>query len=157
MGRKQFLKTTAFINPGSLIKSAKNTQKLVDKIERQLKREALSKAASPMRKAAAKNVHRESQALKKSLKIKITTYKGSELIIATIGPDRKAFTVHKGRKVRPRNYAHIEEFGSVKNPGGHPFMRPAFDSMKATSFKIYTQELKKGLPRVAKRIFRSAR
>lgn len=147
-------------NPRDLVKFQKNLEFLIGKVERTAKREALTKAARPMLKAAKSLAPVRDRHLQKSLKVKISTFQRDEMIIATIGPDRQyraTRTDEEGnpQRVRPVYYAHLLEFGTHRMPA-QPYMRPAFDSTKGVSLKIYAGEIKAAIKRVAKR-FRNQR
>lgn len=58
------------------------------------------------------------------------------------------------KKDAPGNawYWHFVEFGTSKNPGGSPFLAPAFDSKRQAAMDAFIDEMRKQLERNVKRI-----
>ena len=130
----------------------KTTEAVLDQIERRGMKDALMKAATPMVKKTRELATTQTGSLRKSIGKKGSTNRAKQSAEVKIGP-RKGFRF-KGRK--PSSYAHLVEFGHIqKTPGGtvtgfvppKPFMRPAFESEKTNSRKVYAQELSAAIHR----------
>lgn len=141
----------AKLKPSSLKFVSKNLNKLIDKVERQGKRDAIAKAGRPMLRAVKKGVSRRSGSLKKAMKGKVKTFKKGEMIMYIIGPDRRAKNLVNGKTVRAERYVVPEEFGTHQRSGSG-FMRKGFDSTKKESFNIYKRELSASIKRAGKRL-----
>lgn len=128
----------------------KNLGELVAKVERQGMREAARKAATPMLQAARAKAPVRTGTLKKSLAVKVKTFKRGKdsTVMAIIGPDRNVVS-EAGDK--PVKYAHLVELGT-QHSAAKPFLRPAFDETKDQSIKVYADSLKPAIERVARRV-----
>jgi HK97 gp10 family phage protein len=144
------MRITGKANFKSVQQLERNLKLTVEKIERQAKREATSKAATVILKEAKRNTPRRHGHLRKALKRKVSTYKNGEMIIVTIGPDRNYVVSEGTRMIKPVKYAHLVEFGSMHN-SPQPYIRPAFDSKKNEALTIYAREIGPAIKRVAKR------
>lgn len=145
----------ATLRKASLTKTRRNLNTLIEKVERQGKREALRKAARPMMRNVKARVGRDKGHLKKSIKMKVKTYKKDQLIIAYIGPDRRYRSQDEdGNEIRPVFYAVADEFGTVNRSANGGF-RQGFDMSKSQSKAIYTKEIKASIKRVGKRLQRN--
>lgn len=143
---------TGKVSRGSARQLERNLRSFKSKIDRSAKRSALQKAARPMLRAAKDKVPKRHGHLKKSLIIKVRTNKRSKDVIAYVGPKSSyKATSPSGRTIRPSHYAHLVEFGTSHSPA-QPFMRPAFDSAANDALQVYARELKKDIPRLAKRM-----
>lgn len=110
-----------------------------DSTRRKIMRPAIREAASKISKAAKSKVPVETGLLKKSIGVKVVTYK-SGTIYAAIGPrsgfkrkvQRTMPSTGKKREVlsNPTKYAHLVEFGTSRF-AKKPFMRPAMDSVNS--------------------------
>lgn len=99
---------------------------------------AIRKGLGVIRKNARKKVRRKTGSLSKSLKIGFTkkTFSGKVFV------DPK-FSVENGKKkIIPRNYAHLVEFGR-KNQKAYPFLRPAMEESRAEAFEAIAKEAEK--------------
>jgi HK97 gp10 family phage protein len=124
---------------------------MVKKVERQSIREAVTKAARPMRQAVKALAPKQSGLLRRSISIKIRTYKRSHMVMAVIGPNRETKGIYNGEERRPIKYAHLVEFGTA-DIAGRPYFRPAFDSTKKESLRIYKIEVGRSIHRIAARV-----
>lgn len=128
-------------------------------------RAAITKASRLVRQIAASKVPVKTGALKKSLGVKIKTYRDGRTI-GVIGPRtdvkgkppkyRKLYRVPGSKKKVLRNpsmYAHLVEFGT-KRSRPRPFMRPAYEAAKAQVASVVIRELKAG---IAKELARQVR
>lgn len=145
----------ATLRKASLGKTKRNLDILIEKVERQGKREALLKAGRPMVRNVKAKVGRDKGHLKKSIKQRIRTYKKDQLIILYIGPDRRYKTQdEEGNEIRPIYYAVPDEFGT-KNRAANGGFRQGFDMSKSLSLEIYKREIKASIKRAGRRLERN--
>ena len=118
------------------------------KIERQAKRQTLSRAATPIVKEAKRTASNRFGHLKKSIQSKVKTYKKGGQVIAIVGA-RKEYQVtdDMGKKIRPAKYFHLIEYGTKKIKA-NPFLRNAFEKTKSISLRIYETEIKNTINKV---------
>lgn len=110
-------------------------------VARKIVRRAQSKAATPILKSAKRGVRVETKALKKSLGRKTTTYKNAT-VVTLIGPRTGHKDGETGRV--PTRYAHLVE-------RRYPYLRPAYDSNKASAEATMASEIKAGIEAEAKK------
>lgn len=148
----QVLKAT--LRKASLSKTKRNLDTLIEKVERQGKREALLKAGRPMVRNVKARVGKKKGHFKKSIKQRVRTYKKDQLIILYIGPDRRYKSQDEdGNEIRPIYYAVPDEFGT-KNRSANGGMRQGFSMTKGLSLRIYKKEISASIKRVGKRLER---
>lgn len=122
-------------------------------------RQAVNAGATPILKAARKNVPRLTGTLKKALKKKVKAYPNGNAI-ALIGADRNVTAPSFGRtktgRIVPANYIHLVERGTSPhaqpnnkfNSGQHPgakasnFLASAVNAQKANASRIMEEKLK---------------
>jgi len=128
----------------------RNIKKLISEVQKQAMRDSVKKSATPMLQDARAKAPVRTGALKKSLAVKVKTYKrgSNATVMAIIGADRK-FVGAGGDK--PANYLHLVELGT-EHSAAHPFLRPAFDATKAESKRIYAASLGPAIQRIAARV-----
>lgn len=116
-------------------------KKITQKIERTANRKIVRKALRPMVKAARNNVNVRSGQLKRSLGVKVKTYKGKHLVQGMVGA-RRGFNIiaDDGTRIDPANYSHLLEFGT-KFMAPSPYLRPAFDSTADEVLQIYSDNI----------------
>lgn len=112
--------------------------------QRRIARPAIRQAAGEIRKLAKRYAPRETGLLKKSIKSKLVTKRGT--IIAVVGPARGMKDPDTKRD--PANYAHLVEFGT-QHSQAQPFLRPAFDG--TPSERIISRRMWAEIEKVAKR------
>lgn len=113
---------------------------LVDKIQKQILLRAVTRASTPIRKAAKATAPVRTGALKKSMSTKAKRGRNKNVAFAIIGPRKSFMEVHgtisrgpkKGnpRRVVPRYYAHLVERG---HRGPHPAGAKPFLTNAASS------------------------
>lgn len=138
----------------------KNLLELQEKIERELMRDSLRKAARPMLRQAKANAREfdETGTLRMSLGVKVKTFKRAGKIIIYAGPRTgKARQGPDGRKRDPIRYAHLIEFGTSRGVKATHFLERAFTARVGEAFGIYVTELRIGLPRIVRRVERRNR
>jgi len=133
----------------------KNLELLVEKVARNASRSAIRKAIRPMLKRAKDTIDIDTGTAKRSLKIKIKTYKRSGVILALVGADNKHVEFHNGKIRRPSKYIHLIELGKTAG-SGKAFLSSAHDTTKTKSLDIYKRNISKDIKRIAKRINKKA-
>ena len=151
---------------------------LPDKVFGKVVFQANRRAMIPVLKMARAKVAVNYGILKKSLGVKTKKYPRKGLIFTVVGP-RSGFKQTVGSEVKkkagrgeggkfvsrgtkkitrnidPRFYAHLVEGGHKVKGGGfvqaRPFIRPAFEAMKAGLMSRYKAELAAGIVREAKK------
>lgn len=114
------------------------------RIQRGGMRAALNKATTPMLRKARALAPKESGALKRSLKKKVSTNKRQDAVTVVIGADKKTTVVYQGKVRKPSRYLHLVEMGHGSVPP-QPFLRPAYESTRKETTAIYSAELKKAI------------
>jgi HK97 gp10 family phage protein len=141
----------ATLRKSSLVAYQKNLSTLIERVERQGKREALMKAQRVMIASVKKYTPKDKRNLTKAIRGRVRTYKKDKLIISFIGPDRNYKVSVKGRLVQPIMYSVPQEFGSVSFKGT-PFMRPGFTNGKNKAFEVYHKEIAASIKRAGARL-----
>ncbi len=120
------------------------------KLQKKHSRTALSKAARRLVRAAKTRIPKRTGALKKSLGVKLKTYKST--VLAVIGPRSGFKTEVDGKTHDPKRIAHLIEFGhgGPHAAEAHPFLRPAFDSTLKSNITLIADELRRALSQEAK-------
>ena len=104
--------------------------KLCDNLNNKAIRIAMNKAAATMKKAVVDTAPTQTQALKKSIRIRIKQYKSKGVWVAIVGPKSD----YKRKNRRPARYAHLMEKRTH-------FLSTAFSNTK----DVYLQTLEKAL------------
>lgn len=126
----------------------------------QIVKPAVNAALTPINKAAKRNVAVDMGLLKRSIGKVVKVYKRSGVIYGAVGartgsqfsaPDRQ-----QNRVRIPKNYAHLVELGTI-DKAARPFLRPALDANRTTSFGIVKQKTIQGIERQAAREARRRR
>lgn len=139
--------------------------------QRRIVRPAVAAAGTPVLQAARQRAPVESGQLRRSLGKRVKLLRKSGIVVAIVGPRRKAFRKQLWRQsrwskdaqwVNPTNYAHLVEFGTlphaigvgrrlVKHPGARarPFLRPALAATRGTVLAILTTKIGQGLEKLA--------
>lgn len=122
---------------------------LPEKVQRKVTRRAVTKAATPIVKAARTKAPRDSGALAKAINKKIKTYTGTQTVVAIIGPDTKTQVQYKGKTRRPAYYAHLAHDGHITATGehvpGNPFLRNAAEEQKPAALQTLKTEMGAGI------------
>lgn len=141
-------------------------------LRNQILRKAINAASKVVLDAARKLVPVETGMLKKSLAVRIQTYRSTGTVVGVIGPrtgykktrQGKVLTSF-GRKIKstgrnPSKYAHLIEFGhNIARPKGklvgyaraRAFLRPAFDQNKAAIEKLLTERVAEEIEKAARK------
>lgn len=128
----------------------KRMAKLLDSIPSKMKRKELrkvmSKASTPILKRARALVPVRSGLLKKSLGKKVKTYK-SGTVAVIIGARRQYVGIVNNKKHVPANIAHLVEggHGGPRPAKPHPFLFPAYNSLKQQTLATMKVEFTKAL------------
>lgn len=120
-----------------------NLNALAPKIKKKIMKPAMRKGAAVIAKRAKRKVKKRSGMLQKSIKAKATKNGNGRVYV-----DMKVAGEYKGKRVVPKNYAHLVEFGT-SNSAAHPFMRPALAEGKNEAFQAATAEAKKKFGKLA--------
>lgn len=96
------------------------------KVARRVMRKSLNAGAREIVKDARSRVVRRTGQLRKSLGVKVKTYKSGTLA-AIVGPRTGFKATIDGKPVNPTNYSHLVEFGT-EHSAARPFLGPAFTS-----------------------------
>ena len=122
-------------------------------------RKAVNAAARPMLQQARQTVPVDTGWLKKSLAVRIQTYRNTGAVVAVIGPrsgfqknrktgkrSRTAFGDKLAAKTnrRPTYYAHLVELGTIKT-AARPFLGASFEAQKATALELMRQYIEAGV------------
>lgn len=127
--------------------------KLRNKIGRKAVRQAIKPLAARIKAAAPV----ESGVLKKGIVIK-TKKRGGTITASVVASDKhwkpeppksKSASKRAKKNTKPLFYAGFYEFGTQHQPA-RPFMRPAFDSSKASMLSNVSRELNQGIQQAAK-------
>lgn len=90
--------------------------------------------------------------LHRSINTRIKKYREDGTVYAAIGPRYDVVgTTPDGKRIRPANYAHLVEFGTV-NTRAKPFLRPAIDQNRSAVFSAITKKARTGLAREIKKL-----
>jgi HK97 gp10 family phage protein len=137
-------------------------------------RAAANKAARPLLKAARSLVSVEDGWLKKSLGMRIKSYRHSGTVVAMVGPRSgpskkkkkgprrsrrlkflrsvfrlavRLFAAKAAKVKKPTHYAHLVEFGhGGPSPApAHPFLRPAWDAHHNNAAATIAAEIEAGI------------
>lgn len=135
-------------------------------------RKAVNAASRLVLDAARALVPKDTGMLRKSLGVRIQTYRGSGKVVAVIGP-RTGYTRTRsgtqqtalGRKIKetgrnPSKYAHLVEYGHALVRGGKvagsvpakPFLRPAFETNKGQLAETMSRLIAQEIEKIAKRM-----
>ncbi len=134
----------------------KSLRELEKKVARSGNRKAVNRSTNPMLKASRAKAPVRSGLLRKSLGKRVRTYVGSGTVVGLVGPRSKFEGTFDGKKVKPVNYAKFVEFGNSRM-AARPFLRPAFDSSKSESQKVYEANIGRFIDIEAKRLGRRFR
>ena len=138
--------------------TGKGVLRILDGLDKQVRKKIMGKAAfaamTPVLKSAKARVTRNSDRtgmLAKSLIRKKKDYGDGAIVWVGIGPDKNVVADFPGiGRVRPSNYAHLIEFGTVTQRA-QPFLRPALDANFNTIQRILATDTRKGLAAYRKR------
>jgi HK97 gp10 family phage protein len=131
-------------------------------------RDAFKPVARGIKDSAKQRVRVDTGWLRKSLDVRIQTYRNSGITVAVIGP-RTGFQKDKktGKKVlttygkkmvasiarRPTQYAHLVELGHATSGGGkvqaYPFLEPAWKANEQWALNMLKQRILAGLEAAA--------
>lgn len=120
-------------------------------LERNVRRSS-RKAMKPVLEGAKRRVRVDDGDLRDSLAISVRRKKDGNLS-ARVGPDTRTVVrmdEGKARKKRPKNYAHLVEFGT-EHSAPRSFLRSTWDQEAERAVRIFGEEMAKGLERAAKR------
>lgn len=123
-------------------------QRLPERVQRKVLRQAVSAALTPVVKVAKRSVPVDTKTLKKSIGKKIKTYKNDGVVWGAVGvrkDEEKFVTVIDGKRRNPRLYAHLVE-------GRTGFMRRTFDTTRSKMLSIMKKKLGSGIEREAKKL-----
>ena len=120
-----------------------NLNALAPKIKKKIMKPAMRKGAAAIAKRAKRKVKKRSGMLQKSIKAKATKNGNGQVYV-----DMKAAGEYKGKRVVPKNYAHLVEFGT-RTSAAHPFMRSALAEGKNEAFQATTAEAQKQFGKLA--------
>lgn len=109
------------------------------KLAKKVLRSAIRKGLKPMLAAAKSNAPVDSGTLRNSLRIKAGKRRKNTISLEIVNGTQE-FTGES-------YYGSILEYGSRKMPGGHPYLRPAFDSTHEETARIIAEEIRNGLER----------
>ena len=85
--------------------------------------------------------------LHESINVRVKNYRADGIVFAAVGARRDVVgTTPEGKRIRPANYAHLVEFGTVTTRA-KPFLRPALDSSRAAVFSKMSERARVGLAR----------
>lgn len=135
-------------------KALKRTfERMGERVQRKLLRQAVSAAATPVNKAAKQNAAKESGLLKKSLGRKLVTNKRRQSVTAIIGPRRNVVGEYKGKPRKPSRYSHMVEKGFIDRSGKfvppQPFLAPGMASTQRQAVGIMRDKLAAGVVKEA--------
>lgn len=119
-----------------------NLRAVAPGVKRAVMRPALRKGAAVVAKAAKKKAPKRFGYLRKSIKY-AAAKSGANARVYVDGKsyeEQRAYT--RTGTVRPANYAHLVEFGTVSAPA-KPFMRPALAQSRPEAMSALTAEAKK--------------
>lgn len=113
------------------------------RISKNVIRRAMYAGAVVIRDDARTRAPVETGALRSSIVAKASTTKEGE-IYGSVGVDRKTFSRGKRKGRKPRRYAHLVEFGTVKSKA-QPFLRPAMDTNIDRVLDVIAEAMRKGI------------
>lgn len=129
----------------------KQLKLLAQGLQNKAQRIAMSKAASPIKQLVVSNAPSDTGALKKSMRIKIKSYKNNTKWVCVIGP--KSDYVKKGKKgkpsKKPSTYNQLVNKGT-KNFTGRHHMDKASDAAGRIFIDRYIQSLREIVPTLMK-------
>lgn len=111
-----------------------NLNAIPEKMKKKIMKPAMKKGASVIAKRAKKKVKRRSGMLQRAIRYDATKEGDGIAYVST-----KLEGTYKGKRVKPRRYAHLVEKGT-KRSAAHPFMRPALNEGRAEAFNVVTAE-----------------
>lgn len=132
---------------------------LPERMQNNVMSSAVRGGAAVIRKAARLNLVSRGAIrtglLHQSINVRIKNYRRDGVVYAAIGPRYDVVgTTPKGKRIRPANYAHLVEFGTV-SANAKPFLRPAIDQNREAVFSGITQRARRGLAREIKKLRRA--
>ena len=153
----------------------KAIDQLTGSAQRRIARPAIRAAASIVNKAAKSNLPRRgwatttskgrtftyarTGALRRSIGVKMKTYRNSGAVVAIVGPRSKpSFKAQiplRSRVADPLRYAHLLERGT-KFSKARPFLRPALDNNRVRIRQTLIAKMREGLRKEAERAARKA-
>lgn len=122
-------------------------ERIGKKVGSKFLRQALSKAATPVVRAAKQKAPVDSGALRQSIGKSTQKGRGKNVASVAIGPKKgnaRALALANSKRSKPIRgifYAHIVELGYGRQPP-QPFLRPALDETANTSVEIFGNDLK---------------
>jgi len=128
-------------------------RELPKRVVKKHQRRAVSAGGTPILQAARADAAVESGLLKKALVKKVKTYPSGNAA-AIVGANRAKVGEFKGRKRVPAHYIHLVEEGhdGPAPAPAHPFLEPAFESVKAEAVRTTQAKLKAGVEDEARKL-----
>jgi len=132
-------------------KLRRKLQQLAGGAQRRIVRPAVSKALTPINRAAKRRCPVETGLLKRSIGKKVKAYKWSGTVWGGVGP-RVGYKkqMPDGSWRNPTKYAHLVELGTV-GLAARPFLRPALDTNRQKAMGILATEIRRRLEKEARR------
>jgi HK97 gp10 family phage protein len=141
----------------SLADLQKNLRGASDKVVLRILPPATRAAARQVVNVARSNVPKRTGQLKKSLGLRVKTYRKDGKAYAAIGA-RSGFKIQTGVVSRgpkagepiysnPTQYLHLVERGTSRS-AAHPFLRPALDSTESAQFTAFAAKAKEQFDKI---------
>ncbi len=129
---------------------------LPDRMQNNVISTAIRGGAAIVRNAAKSNLTSQGSVrtglLRKSISTRVKNYKSDGTVYAAVGSRYDVVgTTPEGRRMRPANYAHLVEFGTVA-ARAKPYLRTALDNNRSAVFSAITAKARKGLAREIKKL-----
>ena len=126
-------------------KLRRTLQQLAGGAQRRIVRPAVSKALTPINRAAKRRCPVETGLLKRSIGKKVKAYRYSGVIWGAVGP-RVGYKkqMPDGSWRNPTKYAHLAE-------DAKPYLRPALDTNRQKAMGILATEIRRRLEKEARR------
>lgn len=153
--------------------SLKNLQEMTRTVRNKILRKAVNASSKVVLDAARQLVPSSTGLLKKSLAVRVQTYRASGVVVGIVGPRTGYQKTRQGKKItsfgkkmkaagqNPSKYAHLIEFGhNLARPKGNligyvrarPFLRPAFDQNKSSVIALMEQRITEEIEKEAKKL-----